>query len=143
MPPHSTGNRKRSVNASHPWVGRYGWMTRRFGIWSTISLVMPRITVATIAPGPESVSVEMHTPMAAIPDTPRRMYPAAARIRSDAWATESVVPDSVGSGLNPNTTPPQNAPHPTTHRRRRPRSAMAAPYLPRTSRVRATGRTRR
>src|SRR4249920_487086 len=97
----STGNRNSPVNPSQPLVGMYGCSACRFGIWSITWPAIATITVATIAPGPESVSVEIHKPTAVIPDAASRMYSPEPTTRASASVVESVVPLNVGSGPKP------------------------------------------
>ena len=62
-------------------------------------------------------------------------------MRSDACATESDEPDSVGNGPNPNTIPPNTAPEAMTPSKSTPSKVIAAAYFESTSRARPTGRT--
>src|SRR5438445_3138397 len=139
----STGNRNRPVYPSHPCVGRNGWIAWRLGIWSAIWLAIATITVATIAPGPESVSVEIHMPTATIPDAARRMTAPEARILTRPSITERDVPESVGIGWIPNTTPPANKPEQITISSNVPVNVIAAAYFDTISLGRRTGRTSR
>src|SRR3989442_347442 len=101
------------------------------------------MTVATIAPAPESVSVEMNIPIEVIPAAASRMKPPATTVRTSVDPTDSVVPESVGNGPNPNTTPPARRPARITPTSNAPVNAIADAYFPNSSLVRPTGRTRR
>src|SRR5882672_8677680 len=125
----STGNRNKPVNPSQPLVGMYGWSACRLGIWSMTWLAIATITVATIAPGPESVSVEMNSPTAMMPDAATRMYTPDPSTRRSASHVVSVVPLSVGSGPNPNTAPPATRPARITPASNAPVSVIADRYL--------------
>src|SRR4029079_4010049 len=101
------------------------------------------MTVANIAPGPESVSVEIHMPTATIPEAASRMNTPDARILARPSSTESDVPESVGIGWIPNTTPPASSPEAITISNSAPVNAIAAAYFDTISLVRRTGRTKR
>src|SRR5436190_6445241 len=105
--------------------------------------MMPSATVATAAPGPESVITEMNTPMAASPDTPATMYTAANPILSSAPPVEMVDPDSVGSGPTPNAIAPATSPASATQTTPAATSAITADHFESTNRTRPTGRTSR
>src|SRR6266542_3746307 len=68
---------------------------------SSTWLAMARATVPTVAPGPESVSVEKKIPIAATLAMPASTYRAAPNTRSTPAPVPIDVPDSVGSGPRP------------------------------------------
>src|SRR5205823_8058291 len=143
MPVQSTGSRNRSTKASQRWLNRKGWIERRLARLSRTWLTMPRATVATAAPGPESVITEMNKPMAANPDTPATMYTAANPIRSSAPPVEIVDPESVGSGPTPMAMAPATSPASATKTTPAATSAMTDDHFERINRTRPTGRTSR
>jgi hypothetical protein len=108
-----------------------------------IGLAIATITVATIAPGPESVSVEIHMPTATMPDAASRMNAPDAKILTRPSATDRDVPESVGIGWIPNTTPPASRPEKITITSNAPVNVIASPYFDMISRGRRTGRTNR
>ena len=108
-------------------------------IWLAIAITM----VATAAPGPESVRVEMHSPMHAIPDSTASMYTPEAPTRASPSVTDRVDPDRVGNGLNPNTTAPATTPETIVTATSPPSSVIDEQYFASTSRVRRTGRSSR
>src|SRR6266480_5287929 len=101
---------------------------------------MATITVATMAPGPESVSVEIHMPTATMPEAASRMNAPEARILAMPSTTERDVPDNVGIGWIPNTIPPATRTAQITITSSVPVNVIAAAYFDRIRRGRRTGR---
>src|SRR3954454_9105468 len=101
MSRHSTGSRKKSIQASQYRVGRYGRIAAAASSVTSTWLVTSTASAPIAAPSAESVTVDRNSAIAATPSIDTTMYTTVPSNRSTRPTGLIVTPDSeVTSGGN-------------------------------------------
>src|SRR5690349_20210700 len=94
MSRHSTGSRKKSIQASQYRVGRYGRIAAAASRVTSTWLVTRTASAPMAAPSADSVNVDRNSAMAATPSIDTTMYATVPTSRSTSPTGVIVTPDS-------------------------------------------------